>query len=146
MQTGTRYREKPAEHEEKGGRLVMTNLQHPGAGLELLDERVTRRLILRRLGGFGLAATAGAGLAGLLGVKPAYASTPATATTGIGFPPQDPVPPPCSCETLCSLNVGRCTGGACPSGSWCYHCDGCGVDGNICLSGCDGDPTCYYCA
>jgi hypothetical protein len=124
----------------------MRDLQDHDAGLEVLNEPVTRRRMLRRLGGFGLAATASAGIAELLGVKRAYALTAATAPTGSGFPPQDPAPPPCSCETLCSLNVGHCPGGACPSGYWCYHCNGCGFDGNICLSGCNGDPNCYYCA
>jgi hypothetical protein len=123
----------------------MADVNHRGAGLGRLDEPVTRRRMLRGLGGFGLAATASAGIAGLLGAKPAYASTTATAPTGIGFPPQTLLQPPCSCETLCSLNEGHCFGGACPSGYYCYHCDGCGVDGSICLSGCDGDPTCYYC-
>ena len=112
-----------------------------GPELGPLDEAVTRRRMLRRLGGFGLFATASAGITGILGATPAYAAPP----TGIGFPPGTPVPPPCSCETLCSLNVGHCTGGPCPSGQWCYFCDGCGVDGNICLSGCNGDPNCYLC-
>ena len=119
--------------------------QGGGAKMGSLDESVTRRRVLRGLGGFGLLATASAGIAEFLGATPAYASTTATAPTGSGFPPQTAVQPDCGCKTLCSLNEGSC-GGPCPSGEWCYHCNGCGLNGNICLSGCNGAPSCYWCA
>jgi hypothetical protein len=120
----------------------MAESPQAAAGLEGLDGPVTRRRVLRGLGRFGLAATATAGIAGLLGARPADAATTATAPTGTGFPPQTVVPPPCGCKTLCSLNEGHC--GGCASGQ-CYHCNGCGLDGNICLTGCNAAPTCYWC-
>jgi hypothetical protein len=68
----------------------------------------------------------------------------ATAPTGSGLPPQTAMQPACGCETVCSLNKGHC-GGPCSSGYWCYHCNGCGLNGNICLSGCGGASSCYWC-
>ena len=122
----------------------MGDLQHGDVGVDRLEEPVTRRRVLRSLGGLGLAATASAGITGLFGARPAYASATATAPTGSGFPPQIVVQPDCACKTLCSLNTGHCDG-ACPSGEWCYHCNGCGLNGNICLTGCNGAANCYWC-
>jgi hypothetical protein len=119
----------------------MADMQRGDAGAGQLNLVVTRR---RLLGGFGLAATVGAGLTGLLGSPPASAATSATVPTGNGFTAQA-FAPACSCETRCSLSVGHC-GGPCSSGYWCYYCNGCGYKGNICLSGCGGASTCTWCA
>lgn len=116
-----------------------------GGRLDGSEGPVTRRRMLRGVGAFGLGATASAGMAALFGTTPAYASTTATAPVGAGFPPQAALAPACSCKTLCSLDVGGC-GGPCSPGSWCYYCNGCGIKGPICLSGCDGSQTCYWCA
>jgi hypothetical protein len=115
--------------------------------LESLNESVTRRSMLRRIGVFGLAATATAGLGGLLGAPAASAAT-TTNSTGLGsgyMQSTGAIPDSCDCTTLCDLNEGGCGSTHCPTGYCCFKCDGCGLKGSICLTGCGCNQTCYWC-
>jgi hypothetical protein len=69
---------------------------------------VTRRSALERFGRFGLAATAGAGLASLVGGAASAQANPTANAT-------------CWCYQYMSYKPNYCCGGPCPKGSCCYE-------------------------
>jgi hypothetical protein len=94
------------------------------------DNRIGRRLMLRRIGSAGLLATAGAGVTSLLGATSARASSlPPQFTNGAEAPGiLTPSPAAADCDhcVTCEIAENHCSGGACKSGSCCYYCSGCG--------------------
>lgn len=106
----------------------MAGITEPNAESNLM----TRRSLLARLGGVGVVAALGAGLLDALGARSASASgTNSTSSSSAGGPVLAPVgaatpAPPAGCpsgEVECTLDEGAC-GGPCPSGYWCYSCQG----------------------
>jgi hypothetical protein len=96
-------------------------------------ERWTRRVLLGRLGSTGLAATAGLGLASLIGS--------ATAQASVAPPMQIKHGPDCDACIYCVRDEYTCGPGGCGSGSCCYHCTGCGYNYHACYYTGDGCAT-----
>ncbi len=74
---------------------------------------LTRRGILRHMGGLGFLATLGAGVSALVDTPTAGAE----------------VSPDCGCLVYCNRDEYHCNNGnSCGRGRCCYHCTGCGQD------------------
>jgi hypothetical protein len=128
----------------------LSGAQSPAAEA-VCRQGVSRRTILRRLGRSSLVATAGAGVLEFAGVAGASARTrgrlrptadnqstsPVIVVTGTAEPD--------SCACTGHLAEGRCSGGPCPPGFYCYEVDYCGgaTTKYACLN-CPGTPTCSY--
>ena len=128
----------------------VSGAQNPAAGAACRDG-VSRRTILRRLGRSSLIATAGAGVLEFAGVSSASARTRARLRSRADNQSSSPViiiggtDGADSCACTGHLAEGRCAGGPCPPGFYCYEVDFCGGAGTkyACLN-CPGTPTCSY--
>jgi hypothetical protein len=120
------------------------------------ESGVTRRRALRSFGGWGLAATAGAGIAELSGSASAAAAIApaddqlivAMARIGaVSLPGLRRSPVSCDqpCRTVCVRSDGNCTAAGCPDHGACFECSGCGITGKVCMRCSSIDPTCTYC-
>ncbi len=113
--------------------------------------QVSRRGMLKRIGKFGVLATAGAGALELVGVSRASAAgtssapqTYGTITTPYGtYPTINGTPiisnsgpyATGSCKCTATLDEGACLGGhPCPQGYCCFYANGCGIYGPTCLT------------
>jgi hypothetical protein len=90
----------------------------------------TRRAMLRRIGSAGLLATAGSGLVALARPGGALAQS---SLPRVGNSTGSPMSP--NCCVICSQAQFHCNGGrrCSGSGTCCYFCDGCGLNGFYCI-------------
>jgi hypothetical protein len=108
----------------------------------------TRRTMLRRMGSAGLLATAGAGLAGMLGTGSAQASSQSSSQSAVPVVSLrgQTVPANPDCCVTCARAEYHCgNGSACGSGECCFFCDGCGLNGFYCFNTSCANGTVKYC-
>jgi hypothetical protein len=119
-------------------------------------DSTSRRGFLRKAGITGAAAVGMIGLADMIGLSPAHASTSTKASSqktvqrftftdeGLRLVGADVSPECCSCGNFFQCQCGGC----CPSGTCCYHVSGCCGTFHVCLppgNGCPGRVACVCC-
>jgi hypothetical protein len=116
---------------------------------------VSRRVALRKIGTIGVGATMTAGIFEMFGVGKARAATTAAPMSILAAAYAGQVVLPavadpaetasCQCTTLCVRDEHTCGMPNCGTGNCCFSCDGCGINGSICLDITCDNPGATYC-